>query len=92
MYLTRGEFGIGVADHRFFQSPAPVSMFETIKAPLYTPSPRVLAILNRALPYIAPEIGAVDRKPVSLRHLLVLELPGGKAWNDVCEDAFEHAR
>lgn len=67
-------------------------MMESIKAPLYTPSPRVLSILKTAIPRIAPDIEVVDRKPVPLRHLLVLELPAGKEWDEVCEDALEHSR
>jgi hypothetical protein len=67
-------------------------MVDSVKSPLYNPSPRILAILNTVIPQLAPEMRAVDRKPVQLRHLLVLELRGGKVWEDTCGDAFEHTR
>jgi hypothetical protein len=82
----------GLAHGSFFFSGAPVAMVDTIKAPLYTPSPRVLSILNSALPQLAPESGLAVGKAVQLRHLLVLELPGGKRWDDTCGEAFEHSR
>lgn len=69
-------------------------MVDTIKAPLYVPSPRVLAIVNSALPQIAPESGmaVAGGKAVQLRHLLVLELPGGKAWGAICHEAYEDSK
>jgi hypothetical protein len=93
-YWMTSEFHLDSTDDSFFYSSAPVDMVDTIKAPLYVPSPRVLAIVNSALPQIAPESGmaVAGGKAVQLRHLLVLELPGGKAWDAICHEAYEDSK
>lgn len=80
------------ANGRFFRTTEPVNIIDTVKTPLYYPSPRVLSILKSVIPQVAPEAPTPERKAVSLRHLLVLELPGGRAWEQRCEDAFENTR
>lgn len=61
-----------------------IPMDDLTKYHLYQPSPRILSIVNSV-----PLIAEAERK--TLRHLLVLELPGGAAWEQVCKDAADNS-
>nr|XP_019047872.1 hypothetical protein I302_04492 [Kwoniella bestiolae CBS 10118]OCF26802.1 hypothetical protein I302_04492 [Kwoniella bestiolae CBS 10118] len=94
-------------DDDFFDSTASLDLYDTfVKSPVmkhFTFSSTVLAIINRALPSLAPESLPYDLTAVShststephkttgWKHILAMHLRRSKNWEEVCEEKGQRA-